>query len=165
MLLKNSDIRVGNIIQTGNNGVPHVNGYGEIGKVLSIGNDEQEFEQVYCECSESFEWFFKDNYFGIPLNDEWHKKCGVEKNKFLEYVYDISRFCKKGITQLVFSGDYLYLRESESPNGIPSDLICLWNKDVNKEFYVHEFQNLYFFLTRKELEINNIFEETEEDDD
>jgi len=29
------------------------------GKVLSIGTEDQEFEQVYCECEESFEWAFK----------------------------------------------------------------------------------------------------------
>jgi len=46
-----------------------------IGKVLEIGNEEREFEQIYCECNESFDWFFKDNYCGIPLTIEILEKC------------------------------------------------------------------------------------------
>jgi len=151
-MLKNTDIRIGNIIA---NGIEYKD-TSVIGKVLSIGNDEDENEQILCECSESFEWFFKDNYCGVPLTGEWHEKFGAEKNGFLEYIYDISRF-KNSDLFLVFSGDYLYIREYGEINRIkvPTDLICLWNKDLKKEFYVHEFQNLYQLITGKELILKN----------
>jgi hypothetical protein len=47
-----------------------------LGRVLQIGSLDQEFEQVYCECDESFEWFFRDNYFGVPMSDFWFEVCG-----------------------------------------------------------------------------------------
>ena len=86
----------------------------------------------------------------IELTEEWHNLFGVKKDGFHEFTYDISRF-EKGKLCLVFSGDYLYLRESEKPNTIPSDIICIWNKDLMKHFYVHEFQNLYKSITGNEL--------------
>jgi hypothetical protein len=51
-MLKNSDIKVNNFIATGKE---YNHSTSIIGKVLSIGNDDQEFEQVYCECEEAFE--------------------------------------------------------------------------------------------------------------
>jgi len=53
--------------------------YLDYGKVLSIGQEDQEFEQIYCECEESFNWYFRDNYFGIPLTKEWLVEFGYKK--------------------------------------------------------------------------------------
>lgn len=148
MILKNSDLQIGNIIASGK----VFNNTSTIGKVLEIGNDEKEFEQIYCECSESFEWFFKDNYCGVPLTEDLHNIFGVKKDGFLNFVYDISRFDIKNETCLVFSGDYLFLRDKiNEPNSPPYDFITIWNKDIKKEFYVHEFQNLYKEITGKKL--------------
>ncbi len=36
-------------------------------------------------------------------------------------------------------------------NKRPTDLVCLWNWDVNGTMHVHQLQNLYFALTGKEL--------------
>jgi len=150
MLLKNSDIQVGNIIASGK----VFSKISEIGEVLEIGNDEREFEQVYCQCQESFEWFFKDNYCGVPLTKKWHKIFGVKKDNFMSYVYDISVF-EKGDKCLVFSGDYLYLREINNEKGqAPYNFMVLWNKDIKKEFYVHEFQKLYEAISGKKIKFD-----------
>jgi len=138
-MLKNTDLQVGNIIVSG----IKFSDNSEIGEVLEIGNDEREFEQVYCQCAESFEWFFKDNYCGVPLTEEWHDIFGVKKDSFMSYVYDISVFNKPDERCLVFSGDYLWLREKNINGPLPYDFMVIWNKDIKKEFYVHEFQNLY----------------------
>jgi len=108
------------------------------GKVLSIGSLEQEFEQVYCECEESFEWAFKDNYTGIPLTPEILEKCGFERgiksiNEGLELQID---FYKNSIDARItlldnFDGDR--------------------SADIIETKYLHELQNLYYALTKQEL--------------
>ena len=78
-ILKANELRIGNYITSGVNGVFNKD-LMNIGRVVEIGNIDREFEQIYCECEESFEWFFKDNYFGIPLTDEWFEKWGFCKD-------------------------------------------------------------------------------------
>ena len=86
----------------------------------------------------------------ILLTEEWLVKFGFEKYQ-MNMSKNIDLF--GGGKQLSFSGDYLYLIDSENPNTTPTDIILLWNKDVMKKFYVHQLQNLYFALTGEELEI------------
>lgn len=137
--LDNKSIRVGNLIQC----IPSIrisqdeNDYGTIGKVLEIGNDEREFEQIYCECSESFEWFFKDSYCGIPLSEKFLKILGLQKKINKQDIWEIGRL------RIAF-GERLsmcYLIEEDTEN-------CHYFKNI---FYVHELQNLYFAFTGKEL--------------
>lgn len=157
MILTNDKIQVGNVIASGK----VFTDTSVIGKVLEIGNDECEHEQVHCECEESFEWFFKDDYCGVPITEKWHNLFGIEKDGFLSYVYDISVF-EKNDKCLVFSGDYLYLREPNTEKGTPPyDFMVLWNKDIKKEFYVHEFQLLYEIISGKKLKFD--FEQAVED--
>ena len=123
-----------------------------IGKVKTILSSDVDFEQVECECEESFEWFFKDNYFGIPMDSDWHKKFGVEKDGFDSYRYKLPRKNNIDIT-IIFSGDYVMLMQGEE--GKPRhdvDIISIWNKDLTRrDIYVHEFQNLYFLLAGEEI--------------
>ena len=90
----------------------------------------------------------------IPLTEEWHNKFGVEINGFKEFIYEISKR-----QRIIFTNDYIFLLDIERMDGKRSfeDNICiLWSKDVERrDIYVHEFQNLYFALTRfkKELTI------------
>lgn len=88
----------------------------------------------------------------IPLTAKWHNKFGVKKNGFGSFEYDTSPFNDKARV-FIFTGDYLMLRDMSGDNRMEDDLITLWNKDLMKEFYVHEWQNLYRDLTRKELQL------------
>ena len=84
-------------------------------------------------------------------------KCGFVKDGFGGYGKSINPF-DKGHKLLYFAGDYLYLKQSDHDQ--PSiydkdyDICCLWNKDLVKEFYLHQLQNLHFALTGEELPIN-----------
>lgn len=129
------ELRVGNYVVAGNNGTLYKDG--AIGKVLSIGSEEQKFEQIYCECDESFEWFFKDNYFGIPLNEEWIVKLGFT------YVEYMDRFEILGYFRVSFSdrGDLRI-----NIGGECFDVHCK---------YVHSFQNLFYALEQKELTLKD----------
>ena len=94
-MLKNSDLQVNNIISSGT----IFKDTSIIGKVLSIGNDEQEFEQIYCECSESFDWFFRDNYCGVPIQGEYLEKVGFERAilgylKKIKVTYSLWEICR-----------------------------------------------------------------------
>jgi hypothetical protein len=86
----------------------------------------------------------------IPLTEEWLLKFGFEK-QVMNYSKNIDLF--GGGKKLCFSGDYLYIIDSEKQNTIPTDVVTIWNKDVKKEFYVHQLQNLYFSLMDEELTI------------
>ena len=89
-----------------------------------------------------------NNYNPIPLTEEWLVKFGFEKEP-LSYSKNIDLF--GGGKKISVSGDYLYIIDSEKQTTIPTDIITIWNKDVKKEFYVHQLQNLYFALTGEEL--------------
>lgn len=155
-MLKNSDLRVGNYIQEGNNGKYYNDG--TFGKVLEIGNDEREFEQIYCECEESFDWFFKDNYFGIELTEDWLIKFEFEKvNSLLTTTYQKSISWSKSDYKVISinidnGNQYVYIRHGGlNADRTKDDLICIFNGDVNGKLYVHYIQNLYFLITGKDL--------------
>lgn len=130
--MKASELRIRNIIQTHS---------GVIGKVVSIGSEEQEFEQVYCECDESYEWFFKDNYFGVPLTEEWLLKF-KEVRKFGGTIYLPLMNLKAEIHFEIYGNHIVSTIKSSF-----AELIL----DPIK--YVHQLQNLYFALTGEELEL------------
>ena len=94
-----------------------------------------------------------EKYRPIPITEEWHNKFGITKDGFGSFNYNICPFNKRSKV-IVFSGDYIYLRDFGEVNGKPSteDSICvLWNNDRRGVIPVHTFQNLCHALTGKEL--------------
>jgi hypothetical protein len=89
-------------------------------------------------------------YEPIPLTEEWLLKLGFEKDGFNAFNKSIALH-KRQYKVLCFSGDYLFLREANTDLRHEDSLCTLWNKDIKKQFYVHELQNLYYALTGKEL--------------
>ena len=91
-----------------------------------------------------------NRYKPIPLTEEWHNKFGVKQNGFGDFVYLIS-----DIKAIVFSGDYVFMRDFEKNIDLPTfnDNLCtIWSIDERKrKMFVHEWQNLYFALTGEEL--------------
>lgn len=142
-MLTAKDIRVGNFIC---NGLKY-DEYG-VGEVLEVGNEDREFEQIYCMCSESFEWFFKDNYCGIPLNDEWFKKLNFKKT--ISFYIEID---EEKLLEFAYNNDnstnqyYAYFR-NKNKNG--EDDFVLLRKNIK---FVHEVQNLYHSIKGKDLEV------------
>lgn len=89
---------------------------------------------------------------GIPLTEDWLKRFGFEQGALGSWTKSITIF--GNLRELSFGGDYLYLREGKEVYGSGEDDLCvLWNKDVMKQFYVHQLQNLYFALTGEELKL------------
>lgn len=90
----------------------------------------------------------------IPLSVDVLIACGLIKNGFNEYEISISPF-EGQYKMLTFSGDYLFLREGQLEKNRMEDSVCvIWNKDLRKQFYLHEFQNLIYLLTGEELTVN-----------
>lgn len=93
---------------------------------------------------------YPENCNPITLTEEWHNNFGVKKNGFNSFEYQIETAKK-----IIFSGDYIYLRDIENSygvEGINDNLCTLWSNDKRgRSIYVHEWQNLYFALTGQEL--------------
>jgi len=94
------------------------------------------------------------NYTAIPLTPEILVECGFELDGFKHYNLEIPTILTCSNITITFAGDYLYLEEPAKRRLDKPDLICLWNKDLMKVFYLHQLQNLYFALTGEELNIN-----------
>jgi hypothetical protein len=142
LVLKASDLRLNNYIQSGNNGKYISDGI--VGKILEIGNEERVFEQIYCECEESFDWFFKDNYFGIPLTEQWILKLGftwsiphqAHYKEGFDYVIDFYE------TYPNVDGCLAFINKNHRSG----------DKLITVKF-VHELQNLHYVLTQRELTV------------
>jgi hypothetical protein len=145
--MKATELRIGNYIVSGNNGKFDIDM--GIGKVLEIGNEDREFEQIYCECEESFEWFFKDNYFGIPLTDEWFIKFGFYKDG--EYWSKNINDYKYCFMWRDWAKNWAFYQEyTDSPNKQDEGQKYPISFDI---YFVHQLQNLWFALQHEELTI------------
>ena len=134
--MKATELRIGNYITSGVNGIFNKD-LMNTGRVLEIGLIDKKFEQIYCECEESFEWFFKDNYFGIPLTEEWWFKFGFRKHP-----NDIPTYAKSfGNSEYAFC-IYQYADSSFYAQIIGKKIM------LNS---VHQLQNLYFAIAGEEL--------------
>lgn len=120
-----------------------------IGKVWSIGNNDQEFEQIYVETNEDFSWFFKDNYCGIPLTEKWFELFKFKK-QIGYYIAVRGELFEDGSISLELGKNdidtwYVYIRNF---NKGEKDDFCILRNDLK---YVHELQDIYRFLTKKEF--------------
>lgn len=132
--IKASDLRLGNWIASGE----VFSNTSCVGKVIEILSVDKKFEQVLCECEESFEWFFKDNYCGIPLSPAILEKCGFEKDEVSEY------------------GGYLIDIGYGERIRIVNDEKIGWHYPLNGyrkpvTNYLHQLQNLIYSLSGTEL--------------
>jgi hypothetical protein len=81
-----------------------------------------------------------DYYQPLPLTEEWLLRMGFEKKenglftKKLEYIYNSIKYCEDYKIWIYYNDD--------------NDAACNSIADLN---FVHELQNLYFALTKKEL--------------
>lgn len=149
-MLRNKDLMVGNNIASG----VKYSDTSIIGEVLSIGNDEQEFEQIYTECEESFEWFFKDNYCGIPLSKEWFDKLSfkeyigiqisysyvlIDYNSYDDIIHRTMYHYKEiSISKNEIDTWYVFIREGYSNDRTEDEIIMF----SNNYKYVHQVQQL-----------------------
>jgi hypothetical protein len=88
----------------------------------------------------------------IKLTEEWHNKFGVSKNGFNQFEYELPAKNNFHI-KVVFNDDYVMIRQGGiNQNPLDDDLVSVFNRDlVKRDMYIHEWQNLYFALTGKEL--------------
>jgi len=152
-MLKNSNIRVGNLIASGK----EFNSTSIIGQIRSIDNDDAEFEQIETMTKDSFEWLFKDNYCGIPVTEDMLIESGFKKHETIiidSYSISISNFAGsyKVLSMTIENGNqYIYVREGDSDNRNEDDVVNIFNGDINGPIYFHHVQNLYSLLSGKEL--------------
>lgn len=94
-------------------------------------------------------------YEPIELTEEWHNKFGVKIDGFKSFVYKLPRNRNIDI-EVIFTGDYVMLRQKEDNNPYNDSIVSIWNKDLTRrDMNVHEWQNLYFALTGEELKMED----------
>lgn len=143
--MKATEFRIGNLIASGN----EFTQTSVIGKILEIGNEERQFEQIYCECDESYEWFFKDSYCGIPLSEKSIDDFKQSYHQLISKNRKVITFSSAEENVCTFKQKFKLIF-----------LHCDFKKNVfyvkigSQKFYIkfiHQLQNLYFALTEKEL--------------
>lgn len=89
----------------------------------------------------------------IEMDEMWHNLFGVQMDGFHSFVYPITNMKMNLGMSIVFSGDYVYLRQGSKEQRCWDDnLVSIFNKDrTRREMYVHEFQNYYLLLTGEPL--------------
>ncbi len=136
-MLTSDKIRIGNLIASGAN--PENPKTWVIGKVLSISSLDTEFEQIEVETEESFEWFFKDNYFSIPLTTEWLLKLGFKINRVTKEDNNIWR---KEWTEGYFELEEIISFFFGHP---------IHSTEIKT---IDHLQNLFYFITGEELSVS-----------
>ena len=144
--MKANELRIGNLL-IANNLLYRKEGENKIACVVGIDSEKE-----YKELKSSITIYhiddeFKDTYGQwikhlepIPLTEEWLIKFGFEKKenslftKKLEYIYNSLKYCEDYKIWIYYNDD--------------NDAACNSIADLN---FVHELQNLYFALTKKEL--------------
>jgi hypothetical protein len=129
--MKSSELRIGNFIASRK----EFSDISTIGEVHSISSLDAQFEQLEVETDEDFTWFFKDNYCGIPLTEEWLLKFGFKLTE-VDYYERFDCVIHLDINRI-------FIAHGEYPNSFESEIA------IPK--YVHQLQNLYFALTGTEL--------------
>ncbi len=96
------------------------------------------------------------NYNPVPLTSEILENCGFEKDGFHAWVITLTTYLTTSTSILAFVGDYLYLRQENNHRRSDDSIVCVWNKDLMKIFYLHSLQNLIFSLSGEELDVSKL---------
>lgn len=142
--IKETDIMIGNFFHVGS----------DIGRVLIInGQREVKFDNVYLECSESFEWFEINSLKGIPLTEDILLKCGFEKRNTDQIRYNRETI---ELTHVEFwdeddDGNEVSFKEWKLSELYHSDLF--YYKSFPSIQYLHQLQNLFKALTQTDLKV------------
>ena len=114
-----------------------------ISKISELHSEEKQFDNVYLEFEESFEWTEYNKLKPIPLTEEILLKCGFsivnENSAGKKYSYVIDG---------IFSQDFNLVLWKTTKN---FGKIYRGNLEIK---YLHQLQNLYFALTNEELTVN-----------
>ena len=89
----------------------------------------------------------------IPLTPEILEKCGFNQLPHFTvnngYRIDIGRHRVLTVSCVGTPNEMIFLTEEQPP--IVKDIICLRNYDYDGKTYLHDLQNLYYALTKQEL--------------
>lgn len=154
--MKATELRIGNIVQGGNDPEMYVHDISLDGSVslAFIGMSSKQAKNYGL-------WYYNIKYINpVPLTEEWLLKFGFEKkeNGWFEIIYKV-RY-ENAVDNLIAAHDV------EISINATSNFVCICNTALkeersisstkNKVKYVHQLQNLFFALTGKELKIKNV---------
>ena len=128
--MKENELRIGNLVW---NDLPFGNP-----KIINI--EHYHFNQISDDIK-------NENFIPIPLTEEWLLKFGFEKNEISTSLKDFY------IINYQLENFVVYLLESSFEIELINKSGEQFNLFINQKKQVHILQNLYFYLTGKELEI------------
>ncbi len=143
-MIQAKDLRIGNLVGNGK----EFEDDDQMFKVLQIGSEEQQFEQIYAEGEESFEWLFKDNYCGVPLTEELLIRFGFKPATRSPYIDKRAWSIGEDASRIYWCEGYLFKATSQT------GFIQL-TPFMRKVEYAHLLQNAVEVLTGEELILKN----------
>lgn len=137
-LLELDELRIGNIVLY----------EGKPAHVTFLSRDiDDEYEDTIGVCllgestNEKAHWNRELKIMPIPLSPAILEACGFVKDGFNGYSYVLYQF-KDHTRELYFAGDYLYMLEKNGDQTGDREFMVIWNRDIKKQFYLHQLQNL-----------------------
>ena len=100
----------------------------------------------------------QENYFGIPLSEEVLLKCPqFERNGIVKVMncYNMKFGRNRMITVSDIGTPNGFIHISNIDEGVPTDIVTIYNWDYDKEIYLHQFQNIIHALTKTNLIYNH----------
>jgi len=143
MEAKANELRIGNYVASSGN--PKNEETWVIGKVHSISSMDSQFEQIEVETDEDFTWFFKGNYFGIPLTEKWLLDFGFKTIMVNLYKLSIENWKELYVSLNSDGNVHFYISNGFNEIVIRSGKLC-----------VHHIQNVFHDFTGEELTIKTI---------
>lgn len=150
------ELRVGNYVSWLNNHFPY-QGTAFYGTGQWEMENQKTIPLIHMDPYEYYQVAWEDLY-PIPLSADLLLELGFEKDGFNNYNFFCPRneFDYRAVVVDLNTG-YIWFREGwKERNRIEDHLITLWNRDYDKNYYVHQLQNAVYALTGKELTYTNI---------
>jgi hypothetical protein len=148
--MKANELRIGSIVKSLVNDedfsiVEEIGHRASLGYYVSLNNQHS---GVWLEHKE------RDLILGIPLTEEWLLKFGFEKSQEQWYTIKYFTDCNLATEQMAITYNLSSNRCAVFDAIEETDIVNILSYPIytsKKVLYVHELQNIYFALTKKEL--------------
>lgn len=148
-MIQANELRIGNYVAS-----DHFKERDIIVKVRLIGQEQAIVEHL---SGLSEPMLYQGEMRAIKLTEEVLLKCGAVKvpHKIFTNCFELplKRNKKIVISDIGTPNFMMGIVECNFETGQVEDVVNVHNWDIEKDMYLHQFQNIYFALTGKELEI------------
>lgn len=142
-MIKANELRIGNWVAIPECAI-HV-------QVLGVCPEKYRIDNKNVDVDDCDVWFEPSSFEPIPITEKILISAGFIKNENGKLTISVLQENETDRKELIYGYNVMFLCEWDLENNEQDDLCTIWNRALCKEIYVHELQNLYFSLTKKEL--------------